>query len=266
MRDERILKVSNGFNFRDIGGYQTSDGSFVRWHKLIRSGYLTDLSSYDLEYLDNYGIDTVIDLRSDNEVRRFPDKIWSSFEYRRIPIFNSDQTESEASLRRIQKLYSSDELAGYYRMMQSYRKFLVDSHAIHAYQDFFRFILKYGEEKTILFHCSAGKDRTGVCSFLLLAALGVSIKQIKSDYMLTNEASQDRISWRVAEARKMHLGSNFVCSVRDLITVRNEYFDQLLGILEYEFGGAVPFLEDEVGLKKDDFIRIKNIYLTKLRN
>ncbi|MCI1557014.1 MAG: tyrosine-protein phosphatase [Pediococcus pentosaceus] len=261
MTSRRILSLSGGFNFRDLGGYPTIGQSTVKWHKLVRSGYLTDLVDEDLKKLIDYGIDIVIDLRSESEVISYPDRLSEEIEYIKLPIFSQDQTESNISLEKIYQLYAKNSDGGFQKIMRSYRKLAIDRHAQRAYRHFFEILLKYGNKKGILFHCSAGKDRTGMCALLLLAALGVRMEDIRKDYMLTNVASVARVEWRISEAKKMQLGSNFISSVRDLATVRNEYFDQLIGILEYQYGGITQYLKTEIGLTDVECKELRKIYL-----
>lgn len=261
MTSKRIIKLSGGFNFRDLGGYSTVNSNTVKWHKLVRSGYLTDLFDEDVEVLDEYGINVIVDLRSESEVNRYPDKLSNDVEYISLPIFEEDQTESDTSLEQIHHLYAKNSHSGFQKMMRSYRKLVIDQHAQKAYKSFFQILLKYGNDNGILFHCSAGKDRTGMCSILLLSALGVRLEDVCKDYMLTNIASTARVEWRISEAKKMRLGGKFVDSVRDLATVRSEYFDQLIGILEYQYGGIIQYLKTEIGLTNTECEKLKKIYL-----
>lgn len=261
MCSKRILNLSGGFNFRDLGGYPAANARQVKWCKLVRSGYLSDLTDQDLQKLVDYGINLVIDLRSKSEVQSFPDRLNSHIKYINLPIFQDDQTESGASLKRIYQLYARSDQGGFQKMMRSYRKLITDPHAQQAYHHFFELLEKYGRDGGILFHCSAGKDRTGMCTMLLLAALGVDDKVIREDYLLTNPASKARIEWRRNEAKKMHLGRNFVQSVEDLASVRDEYYDQLVGMFNYQYGGIPQYLKNEIQLTKAQRQNLRKIYL-----
>ncbi len=261
MCSKRILNLSGGFNFRDLGGYPAAGARQVKWHKLVRSGYLSDLTDQDLQKLVDYGINVVIDLRSKSEVQSFPDRLNSHIKYINLPIFQDDQTESGASLERIYQLYARSDQGGFQQMMRSYRKLVTDPHAQQAYQRFFSLLEKYGKNGGILFHCSAGKDRTGMCALLLLATLGVDNEVVRKDYLLTNPASKSRIEWRRNEAKKMHLGRNFVQSVEDLASVRDEYYDQLVGMLEYQYGGIIQYLKTEIQMTKEQRSNLQRIYL-----
>lgn len=262
MNDGRILNLSGGFNFRDLGGYESESHAKIKWHKLVRSGYLTNLTETDLERLRRYGIRIIVDLRSKSEIAHFPDQLHEDFQYISMPIFKEDQTESASSLQRIRQMYAKSEQSGFQKMMRSYRKMAIDEHAKKDYRKFFDLLLDSGADNGVLFHCSAGKDRTGMCTILLLAALGVKMETIREDYLLTNFASKKRVQWRIEEAKKMKLGVNFTTSVKDLVTVRDEYFDQLIGILEYQYGGLIQYLTSEIGLKPAEFQSLKEIYLS----
>lgn len=79
----------NGFNIRDLGGYKTKDGLTIQSHRLVRGGYLSELNKEDQLKLYNYGIRTIIDLRTPDEIQKYPDKYVSSTEYIKLPNINN---------------------------------------------------------------------------------------------------------------------------------------------------------------------------------
>ncbi len=257
----RQISLSGALNVRELGGYQAVDGSRTKWHKLIRSGELSRLTDDDQYKLQDYGVNCVIDLRSEAEIDSEPDNISNGMDYVKLPVFNDDETESHETIQQLNKFYSDNSRSGYLRMLYVYRRLVVNQQPRIAYKKFFQALIKNGEKKTILFHCSSGKDRTGMCAVLFLGLLGVLDTQIKSDYLLTNQYCIPRVKQRVALAKQHHMNKNFINSVISLSTVSTDYYDQAITIINLGFGGIKPYLLDFVGLSEGDIYQLKKIYL-----
>ncbi|KRK47254.1 tyrosine-protein phosphatase [Secundilactobacillus kimchicus] len=255
------LKIPGTFNFRDFSEVNGTDGPSLKPLQLVRGGFLSDVTDLGLATLAEYGIKTVIDLRSPNEMATFPDRLSPQMRYLKIPVFDDDPTSSTMSDKEIKRLYADDDQFGYNRMLRSYRKMVIDPHAIAAYQDFFEAIITYAEDGGILFHCSAGKDRTGFCSYLLLAVLGVSEQANMDFYLASNAASTDRIKWRLDQAKKDHLGSCFIQSVHDLVVVRRAYIEQAVSLINDQFGGIDAYVRDVVGLTESLIDSLKQVLI-----
>lgn len=257
----RHIEVSHSVNIRDLGGYPTVDGRTIKWHKLIRGGDLSELSVADQQTLVDYGITVAVDLRSNAERQKYPDQVPDQIKLMALPLFNDDETESRTTTQRLQKAYSSNPRSGYLRMLYAYRRLVVNEQPQKAYRQFFSYLEQYGTNETVLFHCSAGKDRTGMMTVLLLSVLGVNSEIIRRDYLLTNKFSVPRINHRIELAKKAHMNRSFIASLRDLSSVSIDYFDQAMTIINYEFGGIQAYLKDVVGLTDADCERLKDIYL-----
>jgi protein-tyrosine phosphatase len=172
----RKLTLSGCVNFRDLGGYPGADGRSIRWRRLFRADGLTRLDEDDCAQLAALGLATVIDLRTQGELDergRFPETAFK-VEYHHLPLTDvlpptEDLTrydEPAFVTTRYQQLFSegSDSLA---RAVQV----LAEPDALPA-----------------VFHCSAGKDRTGILAALVLGFLGVPRDVIVEDYALSAEA------------------------------------------------------------------------------
>lgn len=247
-----VLEIPGAFNYREFGGLTTADNKSIKNRRLIRGGFLSQVTEAGLLQLRDYGVRLVIDLRSPGEVEKFPDRLLPMMKYLHIPVFDDDPTDSTMSDEEYTRQFAKDKQFGYERMLRSYRKMVMDQHAIAAYRDFFKAILLCANEGTILFHCSAGKDRTGFCSYLLLYVLGVSDNTNLAFYLDSNEASKKRIQWRIGEAKKTQLGAKFVQSVKDLVVVKPDYLEQALSLINYEYGGLSAYLREQIGLSAQD--------------
>ncbi|MBN1428826.1 MAG: tyrosine-protein phosphatase [Anaerolineae bacterium] len=180
---ERILPLEGAHNFRDLGGYETVDGRRVKWGKLYRSDHLGGLTRTDQRYLETLGIRQVYDLRTFAEVNRNPDLLPSSVRYAHFPIFADDPIDKSAILLRRNHLHSV--------MFDMYRTGLDKGRETYA-----RLFGQLAEYKNMpaVFHCSAGKDRAGLMSALVLLALDVQIETVIDDYSLTNLCAEHLIS------------------------------------------------------------------------
>lgn len=262
MLTQRTLPLTGAINVRELGGYAVGPHLRVRDHRLLRSGSLAHLTSVDQQRLVDYGVTTVIDTRSRAEWQPAPDQLPSAIRVCHLPLFDNDETESTQTIQQLNGYYSADASNGYRRMLRVYRRLVLHPQPRRAYRQFFELLAEIGADTTILFHCTSGKDRTGMCTLLLLGALGVSPRQLKQDYLLTNQFCLPRIVQRVREAQRQRMNVNFQSSIIDLSTVSADYFDQALTLINGEFGGIKPYLVDFVGLSPSVIQRLQRIYLT----
>ena len=158
----RLLPIEGAYNIRDLGGYPTSDHKHVKWKTFIRSGDLDKLTESDLDYLTSLHIRTDIDFRSMQEKKAAADKIPSTVtQYIPLSIEAGDMTDMTH--------FNLNNIPGILEQAYVY----IIQNAQDTYREFFRIV---SEERNtpLLFHCSAGKDRTGIAAALLL---GVGCRQ-----------------------------------------------------------------------------------------
>jgi protein-tyrosine phosphatase len=187
----RKLPLSGCVNFRDLGGYPTTDGRRVRWRRLFRADGLTRLDAEDCARLVELGLTTVIDLRTVGELEgrgRFPDDV-VPVDYHHLPL--TDVLPPPEDLERYRE---PDFVTARYRQMFTEGSSSI-TRAVH--------VLAAPNALPAVFHCSAGKDRTGVVAALVLGFLGVPRDVIVEDYALSAEAMGallERIKEEYAEA------------------------------------------------------------------
>jgi len=172
----RKLSLSGCVNFRDLGGYPTADGHRIRWRTLFRADGLAALDADDCSQLAAFGLATVIDLRTVGEVEqrgRFPLETFA-VEYHHLPL--TDVLPPQEDLSRY------DEPAF---VTSRYRQLFTEGSSSLA--EAVRVLARPGALPAV-FHCSAGKDRTGILAALVLGFLGVPRPVIVDDYALSAEA------------------------------------------------------------------------------
>jgi len=174
----RRLPLENVHNLRDLGGYAAGDRGITQWHVFLRSDNIYNLSEKDKQFLLDYGLTTVIDLRSADEVRDKPNPLCGDkkIKYYNIPLLKSNMSDL------IKETTSSGNMDKF-RLSDLYIGILEQSKSL--VREVFE-ILAAPEAACTLFHCTAGKDRTGVVAALLLDLAAVSHEDIMSNYEITN--------------------------------------------------------------------------------
>ena len=262
MQPGEEYKLEGAVNFRELGGYPAADGRTVRWGQLYRSGALGELSSPgDRAFLQGLGLKSVVDLRSQGEAAALPDPAVPGADMQRVcamrfpdgsemdfspgGIADIDAAKREFEARLGHPVHDYDWFSELYADMPFGNP---------AYQLLFRLL---EERKTpLLFHCSAGKDRTGIGSMLLLLALGVSEEDAVADYMLTNVY------------RKAHIDA-FLEKVppeqRDLLVsvegVSRPMAEGALRAILKRYGSYEAYFEAEFGLDAARLDDLRNEYL-----
>lgn len=221
-------------NFRDIGGIPASNGKVVKRGMLYRSGDLSRLTEEDIRRIEEIGIRMIIDFRSDRELLNYPTPpIATVREKKRIQIIDSARDTAE-------RMLAENDASGLETILiKDYRRMANDHQ--DDFREFLR-VLALTDQLPLMYHCAAGKDRTGLATYLLLIALGVSPEEARKDYMLSNfylKPVADRVIHKVKEAGNPN--SNIL---RPLMEVRDEYLDAALDEIENQFGTADCFLTE----------------------
>lgn len=239
---ERQLPLSGGYNFRDIGGYRTSDGRYVKWGKILRSDDLSALTPGDLTYLASIPIRSVVDFRSKQEIDMAQDKIpLKDTKYYQLSIEPGNLND----LRNFVNL-KSDDVEDKMKVMNEY--FVTQEDAIAQWKEFFRILQQDGDEP-LVFHCSAGKDRTGMAAALTLLALGVPEQTVMDDYMLSNRYLTGKYKEYI----------DLYPQLKSLFLVKPEFLQAGLDKMKKEYGSAEKFLTDKLGVDIDQ-LRAKYLY------
>jgi protein-tyrosine phosphatase len=228
---QQILKSQ--LNFRDLGGIPTSDGRVVKPGMLFRSGDLASLSDEDIRFLESINLAAIIDLRAQREVDHRPDKkIGTLVDYIHLGIFDAARDEVETLLQKEDAAGLANVLVNDYRRM-------VNMH--HAEFRTFLHTLSVTQSLPVVFHCAAGKDRTGLAATFLLTALGVDLETIRKDYLVTNHYILPYIN-RIVE--KVHARGQNGTLLKPLLEVRNDYLDAALEEIDQRYGGLHRFVTE----------------------
>ncbi|MBT5387962.1 MAG: tyrosine-protein phosphatase [Porticoccaceae bacterium] len=254
--ESRLVPLDGGINFRDIGGYVNSQGRRVKWRKIMRCGHLANLTQGDLDVLEEIGVSQIHDFRRVEEQAQNPSCAVRAE-------FIDDYQMSIGDISRFWEFLFEGELSAessHQLVVNSYRNCI--QAVIPAFTRFMRHIVDNADNASV-FHCSAGKDRTGMAAALILSALDVPRDTIVADYMLTIEHYD---STRLIEIVEGHLRDAKVESWERswLIPYCSVHQDNIVAFLEAidaEYGDVRNYLTSALGLSDQDLIKIQESYL-----
>ncbi|AIR11149.1 tyrosine-protein phosphatase [Ligilactobacillus salivarius] len=257
--EHRMLELEEGINFRELGGYLTEDGRKIKWHKLLRCGSMAQLTKNDVDYLDQYGVRYIIDLRSPEESNYSPDKYPDKAQYFQDTVYPfSFSLFKNLGIINNMRLGASNMDFG----RQTYLQMLLDPHAQASYRKMFNVLLENDKEgESVVFHCTAGKDRTGVAVFLILSALGVSEKQIVEDYLYTNLFFDNYSSETINDALESESQTEIAQRLNSKTAVIAETIKVLPKACRVVSGSVEKFLEEKLGMTKAKIERLQELYL-----
>ena len=252
------LDFAGGTNFRELGGYEADEGKHVKWGQIWRGIPTCKLTGEaDRAKLDALGLRLILDLRSVEEAKKEPDYVPDGARLVQIcGLCAEDGHEIAFAPGDIDRLMASAP-EGYDVPRVLYRRMLTGN---KAFKELFR-ALEAGETP-ILFHCSAGKDRTGVAAMLILLALGASDETICADYAQTDVCRRAEIE-AVMQEHADEIAADPSC--------RNHYYRMagvspeaapfVLDTIRSQFGSAENYLEAEYGLTPARLMRLRRMYL-----
>lgn len=272
----RRIPLQGLCNTRDLGGIQSMDGRHIKAHRLIRSGALFSSTKEDRELLlSRYELKTIVDFRTEAEKNLKPDPVMKGITYIDNPILeeetlgitreNEGTKDGNAVVKEvIAKIQMSGGTPiGY--MNEMYKNLITNPFSRRQYRRFFDILLNH-KEGAVLWHCTAGKDRVGVGTILLLSALSVPRELIIADYMKVNEFNKDEVDKLMDDLMCRQdickeLGRKEQEAVRLLFTVDRSYADAIFGTMEQEYGSTDVFLREEMGLTDEKRKYLKDKYL-----
>ena len=248
---ERRIPLQGSANFRDIGGYPTTDGGWVRRGVVFRSGSLDQLSEDDVPVLRSLGVDTVADLRRAPERAEVPPPWFaeSSIAVTQLPIGTR-----VAHLKSIATRMLAGEIADFDAddMVAIYTTLL--THYAAEFGEVTRLVANSDGASVV--HCTAGKDRTGVAVALLLSFLGVDDETVAEDYALSQEHYSEPLLADL-EVRFAGMGAD-LDRVRAFFDAQPAVMHGLLADLRARFGGAEAYLAGPAGVSREDLGRLRD--------
>lgn len=266
MQNSSRILIKNA-NLRDLGGLKNKNGLTLKSKCLLRSGHLAELEKEEFTQFKDIGLKTIIDLRRPSEIEKYPTP-----QLKEIRTLNFSLSSDDNEFAVAANLLTGDETAPIdtKALMKKYFSESVDKN-IDVYQKLFYELIDV-KNFPLLFHCVAGKDRTGIVSTLILGLLDVDESVILEDYLLTNKLQKNRMGSRMLEIRD-RLSKNPVNNSEEILEEKMEGIRMLLSAHEDFLTATLNGVHNRFdswenfrinGLKIDDerFKKFKNFILT----
>tara|TARA_Y100001968_G_scaffold26954_1_gene21011 strand:+ start:4321 stop:5220 length:900 start_codon:yes stop_codon:yes gene_type:complete len=250
----RKLPFTGAHNFRDLGGYKTLDGKTVKWGKVYRSDNLHSLTDEDVKYMERLNIKSVVDFRSDEERDEEPDRLTPNMTPILLPIKFEPEGVTETLIRDL--TYGDLDSSN---LLRDFNIILVKEFT-EEYKNFFRHIVDNAGEPFVL-HCTAGKDRAGFGSAMILTVLGVPREKIIEDYLKTNKYVRDHVDSELFEIELKTFFRADSDNLRKINLVEKRYIQAAFDTIDSHWGGMDRYISEGLNLTEEDIAKIKNYYL-----
>jgi protein-tyrosine phosphatase len=227
------LRLHGASNFRDLGGYPGHGGRPLRWRRIYRSDHLAGLNDDDRAALAALGLGRALDFRGVEERAAVP--------YELPGVTQHALSIEPTVVQRMQALAASGQTLSVpvvTGLMKDLYRALVNDQS-HRFAELFAHLLDDGDTRPLVFHCTAGKDRTGLAAALILLALGVSRERVLHDYLLTNE----RYNFNPDAHPEIPRDALMV-----LWRVQQGFLDEALQAIDRDHGGLERYLAQRLGL------------------
>lgn len=248
-------------NIRDIGGKYK--GVHIKYNMLLRGRALITLTPKQVEILKTkYNLKTVIDLRDYAEQEQKPDMELPGIDYRLMPIFPDGKVGiSHEDRSKQDKITLLSKLPP---MSQMYYEMLHDD-CLENVSKIIRYIVCSPEENFgFYYHCSEGKDRTGIISAILLSMLGVSKKEIIKEYLYTNRVARRKANIYYLVAKYVRFDVNLAKKLHGMFSARKEYIEVYFNMVRDEYNDDyMEFFTKGLKLKIEEIEAFRNRLIVK---
>ena len=272
---QQFLPVKGIVNARDLGGYEVAEGKHVKTGVLIRAAHLADASDADIAYLESLPTTLVVDFRTDVDLKGKANRDVPGARYVNLPVDASGNMAANASEEEIKKVTGrkkfevkkvimfaafNDKAKAIAREM--YPILLFDPKCQQQFAQFLRLVVE-NENGAILYHCTQGKDRTGIASALLLAALGAGRETIVADFDATNQVYEKDVKKYSRRVRFWGGKEEEIAVVKSFLGANTENFIKALDAVNQRYGSMEAYLKGPMGLSDTDILILRQRYLEK---
>lgn len=255
-------KIKHLAAFRDLGGIPTADGRRIRCGMLFRSGHHGKMSRAEAEIMTNlFGVTDIIDLRSPSELLHKPDVISGSVTSRHLPSLTDEENPAisrkngNSELRRLM----AKEGGVFRHLCDTYRTLAVSPLAIESHREVLRTLLE--SRGGVIWHCTQGKDRTGVATAVILSALGVERDVIRRDYLLYNAGAKIKNFFIYLAMTLLFPGTRRAKSLNYLLSANEAFIDAFFDQVDKSFGSMESYLKNALSFSDEMHDRLCLKYL-----
>lgn len=259
---ERVITMDGLVNFRDLGGYLTTDGKRTKWGKLLRSAAHDSITDRDVALLQKMGLKTVLDYRTTPEVEDHADRQVDGVVYKRLSPMEDPNATNTLDVNQSRSMQSVEDAI--FILTGINKKLAADAYCNSVYREMINIMMDTAQVPFVQ-HCTSGKDRVGAGSATILMALGVPRETIMADYMLSNEnqISADKLG-KGAHSTDTEITPEMLKMFAALTQVHEEYLAAFFATIDVKFGGTEGYLKDGLGLTDADLARLKELYLEEM--
>lgn len=265
---KRAIPLKSIQNARELGGCKTADGREVRGGLLLRTASLHGISDEDIRTLtQTYRLQDVIDLRMDMELVGAEDPEIPGAEYHHLDVIDLAMFGDAAAADIDFGTMSIEQMVEVSVQMgmideNMYIGFLDKEKGKKAFAEFFRILLAAEPGRAVLWHCTSGKDRTGLAAMLLLTALGAEEAVILEDYLLTNEFNAQRMAATRQFLSARGCDEAFIAkAVLVFDGVDERFMRNALAYLKESYGSVMGYIRDALHVSQEDIDSLKEKYL-----
>lgn len=265
---ERVIALQGVLNARELGGILLKNGKKIKHGKIIRSGRLSDITDEDKKLLkEKWNVTRIVDLRNNREVAEHPDTEMEGSVYQQIAIIPGEldgisrqddgMDPIDRAIIRAENLHKNGGAKGLLEGM--YAQMAADDYCIDKIKDFFDMLLGH-DEGAFIWHCTSGKDRTGVTGALILYALGADMDTIKEDYLYTNIQNRQYRDVVLDKMRAKNASDMRIEEIRLLESVDWVYMESFMDSIAKVYGSVDNFLADRLQLDDEKISILKSKY------
>jgi len=259
--DNRLLQFEGIANFRDLGGYPTTDGRRVKWGVLYRSGTLAHASRSDLEALKSLNLTTLVDFRSALEKTEEPNQLPTPvpFQVVEIPTLDDGNKAMVGDIMERIETGNFDGFDPHATMIDANRQFATEF--VPQYRKFVATV-SANQGSPMVWHCSAGKDRAGFASAILLRILGVPQEVVMADYMASKEHA---LKARMNQMRILRLfkGEEAAEKLQTLLGVEEAWLAAAFETIDERWGSFENYTAQALALSEADVAALRNALLER---
>ena len=236
---ETNIKAKKVYNFRTVGNIKNTEGRTLKTGILYRSGHLHKLKKRSFKTIEELGIKEVIDLRNTKEITKQPDRLPDDIIYKKYSAFEDegDQLAQAKKLVLKGKVYGADADK---RMLDFYEEYIAENPEV--IKTIVTEILDSGHP--VLYHCTAGKDRTGIITALILTILKFDKETIYNEYLLSNNYREELVMKRLRLANTLHfLYPKMDINVLEKLSwVEEDYLDSAFNEIDKKYGSVENYI------------------------
>ncbi|MGI6665219.1 MAG: tyrosine-protein phosphatase [Christensenellaceae bacterium] len=245
-------------NFRDLGHLKTEHGMIVAPHRLLRAGEVVGLPKEEqLTLTDEYLLRTIVDFRRADEAEATPDDTLPGVSYHNIDILR-DVSLGGTGIKDMESIASPDEM--HMHMENVYAFMALDPAAQAGYKSFMELVAAQ-EEGALLFHCFAGKDRTGIGAAIVFTLLGVPKSLIFEDYLKTNKMRAAKNEELLALMAENGVSKEAISAMRVGLNVDASYLQNFFATVEENYGTFANYAKEVFALSAADVSALQKNYL-----